>query len=99
MSELWTSEEMECSYVCRYRHEEPLPCTVQYRQVKHLSNYEAETANEAETKTEMEIVVNFRRADNNVCPGQILALYDGEVCLGGGPINKPGPSCFEQQNL
>jgi hypothetical protein len=34
--------------------------------------------------------VVFERPDRAVTPGQIVALYDGEQCLGGGPIERGG---------
>lgn len=37
------------------------------------------------------------RAREQITPHQILAVYDGEVCLGGGPIAAPGASVFEER--
>ena len=33
------------------------------------------------------LVVHFQVPEMDVCPGQILALYSGDVCLGGGEIS------------
>ena len=42
------------------------------------------------------IEVRFESPEYDVCPGQILALYDNDECLGGGPILAPGKSQFEK---
>lgn len=47
---------------------------------------------------EGEIVVELHQPCFSLCPGQILVLYNGEVCLGGGPICKLGPSQFETEH-
>jgi tRNA methyl transferase len=41
--------------------------------------------------------VSFDRPERAVTPQQLLVLYSGDICLGGGPILEPGISHWEQQ--
>lgn len=63
------------------RYRQPiLPCTIQL-------------STGPDQSTEMNVC--FKEAFRAVSPGQILALYDGDVCLGGGIIKGSGPSYYE----
>jgi tRNA U34 2-thiouridine synthase MnmA/TrmU len=37
-----------------------------------------------------DMIVEFDEPMRAVTKGQILALYSGDICLGGGPIDSPG---------
>jgi tRNA U34 2-thiouridine synthase MnmA/TrmU len=41
--------------------------------------------------------VSFDKPERAVTPQQLLVLYSGDICLGGGPILAPGISRWEQQ--
>lgn len=43
--------------------------------------------------------VTFPNPQRAVTAGQSIVFYEGETCLGGGIIQKPGPSFYEQNRL
>ena len=43
------------------------------------------------------VVVRFDEPAKAITPGQMLVLYDGDECLGGGPIQAVGQSLFEER--
>ena len=60
----------------------PLQCTARtrYRQADQACTVQADPAGHWR--------VSFTEAQRAVTPGQYLVLYDGDTCLGGGPIEK-----------
>ena len=43
------------------------------------------------------VVVTFEQPAKTITPGQMLVLYSGEECLGGGPIEHIGQSVLEER--
>ena len=50
---------------------------------------------ESSSSSSSSLVVDFLHPERAVTPGQALVLYDGDVCLGGGIVERVGPSLFE----
>ena len=62
--------------------ESPLSCQCRVRYRQSVEDCEVILTDDAPTH----YIVRFRRPQHAVAPGQALVLYDGHICLGGGPI-------------
>jgi hypothetical protein len=83
-----TEFEFRCQCRARYRQDAPVDCVLTMRYVG--ANGTAIGRPTAQLTTailkDWEILVTFPNPEIDVCPGQILVLYDGDICYGGGPI-------------
>ena len=71
----------------------PMRCEVRVRHPGVLHTCTVERVDAAGT-----LRVSFDRPIQDVAPLQAMALYDGEVCLGGAIIKARGPTLYEEQN-
>jgi tRNA-specific 2-thiouridylase len=87
--ELLTSGVLNCE--CRLRHRQPLRrCEVRFVAARNICNEGIDLA--CLQKEDFILEVRFLDAtERAVCPGQVLALYAGDECLGGGPILQAMP--------
>ena len=59
------------------------------------SRYSSSYRSRESSSSSSSLVVDFLHPERAVTPGQALVLYDGDVCLGGGIVERVGPSLFE----
>lgn len=64
-----------------------LTCKIRYRQTLQNCTVESQNSNE--------VRVSFENPQRAITPGQSIAFYDGDICLGGAFIKSVGPSYFE----
>lgn len=90
---LITGNTLQLSCKARY-NEDPSPCRVHFG----LDGVEPSSLfpmPESLSVPPHQLHVHFRNPLRAVTPRQALVLYDGDVCLGGGPIQHAGPTLAE----
>ncbi len=83
---------MKCQY--RVRHRQPIEeCTIEY--ISDTPNNTDDRNMKRKRKAFYRVV--FDVAQRAATPGQILALYDKDICLGGGIIEWIAPSYYHSE--
>jgi tRNA-specific 2-thiouridylase len=62
--------------------------------VRYRLNYGSCNVTLPDPHTPTHVTVRFDIPQRSVTPQQFVALYSDQVCLGGGPIDEPGPSYY-----
>ena len=80
----------ELTWIQGFPPKMPLSCTakIRYRQNDQLCNVFINDDGQAH--------VNFLQPQRAITPGQSIVFYDGNCCLGGGIIDRAGPSYYER---
>lgn len=77
--------------ICEDRYaigsENEVSCKIRYRQKSQRCKIKILTNNEIE--------IEFEQPQRAISPGQSVAIYDDEICLGGAFITKAGPSLYD----
>jgi tRNA U34 2-thiouridine synthase MnmA/TrmU len=86
----YRQDAVPCSVTIKYMDERPRDLTTPPAAAPQQSNQAAAAGNldSDDDITRWQLVITFDKPEIDVCPGQILVLYDGDVCLGGGPIKE-----------
>lgn len=89
-AELLAGQMFRC--ISQFRHPgRRQPCTIELRPRLVTGSNQGSSVG-----LQKDLVVHFDTPVRDVAEGQIIAFYDGDVCLGGAPIRERAPTLWEE---